>query len=206
MNFPYLWQPTIMPTQIFKIGNVAIIAVPAEFTTMSGRRLKDAVRNEFKRMLPVDSNDIKVVMTGLANAYSSYVTTFEEYQVQRYEAASTLYGPHTLLAYIHQYQILASHLAAGQQVPPGPNPPNLLTRQISLKPGVIFDSAPFERRFGDVINDALPEYYVGSVVFVSFISGHPRNDLQQEGTFLTVERFENETWHLIATDANWETK
>jgi hypothetical protein len=42
----------------------------------------------------------QVVLSGLSGTYSSYITTWEEYQVQRYEGASTLYGPHTLDAYI----------------------------------------------------------------------------------------------------------
>lgn len=52
--------------------------------------------------LPQDAwgADIKVAISGLTNTYASYVTTWEEYQVQRYEGASTLYGPHTLDAYI----------------------------------------------------------------------------------------------------------
>lgn len=41
-----------------------------------------------------------VVLAGLTNTYSSYITTFEEYQIQRYEGASTIFGPHTLDAYI----------------------------------------------------------------------------------------------------------
>jgi hypothetical protein len=41
-----------------------------------------------------------VVVSGLTNTYASYVTTWEEYQAQRYEGASTLYGAHTLGAYI----------------------------------------------------------------------------------------------------------
>ena len=41
-----------------------------------------------------------VVIAGLTNTYSSYVTTFEEYAMQRYEGASTIFGPHTLDAYI----------------------------------------------------------------------------------------------------------
>lgn len=44
--------------------------------------------------------DVELVIAGLTNTYSSYVTTFEEYGVQRYEGASTIYGPHTLDAYI----------------------------------------------------------------------------------------------------------
>lgn len=38
-------------------------------------------------------NDAYVVIAGPANAYGHYVTTREEYGVQRYEGASTLYGP-----------------------------------------------------------------------------------------------------------------
>ena len=44
--------------------------------------------------------DLRVVVAGLTNTYSSYITTFEEYGVQRYEGASTIFGPHTLDAYI----------------------------------------------------------------------------------------------------------
>ena len=45
-------------------------------------------------------SDVTVVIAGLTNTYSSYVTTFEEYAMQRYEGASTIFGPHTLDAYI----------------------------------------------------------------------------------------------------------
>lgn len=45
-------------------------------------------------------SDVRVVISGLTNTYSSYVTTWEEYAAQRYEGASTLFGPSTLDAYI----------------------------------------------------------------------------------------------------------
>lgn len=40
------------------------------------------------------------------------------------------------------------------------------------------------------------------------MSGHPRNDVQLGGTFLTVERLVNgtDTWEVIATDGSWETR
>ena len=50
---------------------------------------------------------MKVVIAGLSNTYTHYVATWEEYQRQRYEAASTIYGPHTLAAYIQQFTHLA---------------------------------------------------------------------------------------------------
>lgn len=40
-------------------------------------------------------SDAYVVIAGPANTYSHYVTTREEYAVQRYEGASTIYGPCT---------------------------------------------------------------------------------------------------------------
>jgi len=39
------------------------------------------------------------------------------------------------------------------------------------------------------------------------ISGHPRNNLMTESSFLTVERLgDDEVWIPVATDADWETK
>ena len=56
------------------------------------------------------TEDLKVVIAGLSNAYTHYVTTFEEYQRQRYEAASTIFGPHTLRAYMDQYAYLTEKM------------------------------------------------------------------------------------------------
>ncbi len=45
--------------------------------------------------------------------------------IQRYEGASTLYGPHTLAAYQMLYSQMATALAKGVSVPPGPTPPDI---------------------------------------------------------------------------------
>ena len=50
------------------------------------------------------------MVTGLSNAYTHYITTHEEYQKQRYEAASTIFGPHTLRAYLEQYAYLTEKM------------------------------------------------------------------------------------------------
>ena len=205
MRIPYPWQPNILPVQILKIGNVLNVALPAEFSTMSGRRIKEAVLNEANRAAPGPS--YKVVVSGLANAYSSYVVTPEEYQVQRYEGASTIFGPYTLPAYIQHYITLTYHVAKGLTLPPtGIEPPYLLPKQISLKPPVVYDGVPFGKRFGDVIYQVAPTYSPGDQVYCAFIAGSPRNDLQQEKSFLTVERKEGDHWYIVATDGDWETK
>ena len=57
-----------------------------------------------------ETYDFKVVLAGLSNVYTHYITTFEEYQLQKYEAASTIFGPHTLNAYLDQYAYLTESL------------------------------------------------------------------------------------------------
>ena len=42
--FPYEWVPSIVETQIIRVGNLYIVGMPGELTTMAGRRLRKAVR------------------------------------------------------------------------------------------------------------------------------------------------------------------
>ncbi|RZC92177.1 hypothetical protein C5167_000028 [Papaver somniferum] len=198
MKEPYDWAPSILPIQILRIGQLVILSVPGEFTTMAGRRLRDAVKSvltsgghgEF------DSNT-HVVIAGLTNSYSQYVTTFEEYQIQRYEGASTLYGPHTLSAYIQEFKKLATALISGLTVNPGPQPPDLLNKQISLLTPVVVDFTPLGVKFGDVKTE-IPQnstFHRRDNVSVTFWTGCPRNDLMTEGTFALVEILKGkDTW------------
>jgi neutral ceramidase len=57
---------------------------------------------------------------------------------QRYEAASTLYGPHTLAAYQQLYSAMAAALAQGQAYPAGPTPPNLVNSTVKILFAEIF--------------------------------------------------------------------
>ncbi|KAI4306675.1 hypothetical protein L6164_029932 [Bauhinia variegata] len=196
MKQPYDWAPSILPIQIFKIGQLAILSVPAEFSTMAGRRLRDAVRTVLSGDKDFGSST-HVVIAGLTNDYSQYVTTYEEYEVQRYEGASTLFGPHTLSAYIQEFKKLANALISGGTVEPGPQPPNLLDNQMSFLPPVVVDVTPIGVSFGDVCSD-IPKnstYKRGDMVSVSFWSACPRNDLMTEGTFALVEFLRGkDTW------------
>ncbi|RWS09983.1 neutral ceramidase-like protein [Dinothrombium tinctorium] len=199
MKVPYDWTAEILPTQIFKIGNFFIVAVPAEFSTMSGRRLRES-------LVSITKSE-NIIITGPSNAYSHYVTTFEEYQVQRYEGASTIYGPHTLSGHISQFEKLMTNLLSGIEIEPGPSPPNLLSRQIESKNIVAFDSKPLNSKFGDCKQNVDNFYAVGSTVTVTFISANPRNNLMIEKSFLTVEYFNesSSTWQIVASDVNYET-
>jgi neutral ceramidase len=52
---------------------------------MAGRRLRDAVKAVLTSDNSGEFNNIHVVLAGLTNTYSQYITTFEEYEIQRYE-------------------------------------------------------------------------------------------------------------------------
>lgn len=103
-------MPQILPLQLITLGPLAIAAVPAELTTMAGRRLRQTIAEALGPSIR------EVVITGLANAYAGYVTTREEYQQQDYEGGSTLFGEWTLAAYQQQFQQLAHGLATGEPV------------------------------------------------------------------------------------------
>ncbi|EOA28982.1 hypothetical protein CARUB_v10025234mg [Capsella rubella] len=210
MKEPYDWAPSILPIQMLRIGQLVILSVPGEFTTMAGRRLRDAVKSF---LISLDSkefgNNLHVVIAGLTNTYSQYIATFEEYEVQRYEGASTLYGPHTLTAYIQEFKKLATALVNGQTLPRGPQPPDLLDKQISLLSPVVVDSTPLGVNFGDVKADVPPKstFRRGQQVNATFWSGCPRNDLMTEGSFAVVETLhEGGKWVPVYDDDDFSLK
>ncbi|CAN7020022.1 unnamed protein product [Brassica oleracea var. botrytis] len=210
MKTPYDWAPSILPVQMLRIGQLVILSVPGEFTTMAGRRLRDAVKSF---LISLDSkefgNNLHVVIAGLTNTYSQYITTYEEYEVQRYEGASTLYGPHTLTAYIQEFKKLATALVNGQTLPSGPQPPDLLDKQISLLAPVVVDSTPLGVSFGDVKADVPPKstFRRGQQVNATFWSGCPRNDLLTEGSFAVVEMLrDGGKWVPVYDDDDFSVK
>ncbi|XP_031112685.1 neutral ceramidase 1-like isoform X2 [Ipomoea triloba] len=202
MKLPYDWAPSILPIQILRVGQLAILSVPGEFTTMAGRRLRDAVKTVLTSAASEFNSNVHVVIAGLTNTYSQYVTTHEEYEIQRYEGASTLYGPHTLNAYIQEFKKLAKATVTGQSVEAGPNPPDLLDKQLSFLTPVVVDTTPLGTSFGDVVTDVPKNSTVkrGDLVTVVFQSACPRNDLMTEGTFALVEILQGKDTWLPAYD------
>ena len=194
----------MLPLQIFQWGEMVIVGVPGEFTTMAGRRLRNTVAQAFKDAgAPVPT----VSIAGLANAYSHYIATYEEYSVQRYAGASTLFGPHTLAAYQQEYYKLAYALAKGEQAqyPEGP-PLMACDSKVSFMPGVIVDTAP-EDKFGGIIVD-VPNatFALGSVINVTFWGSDLRNNLMTNSSYLVVEKNTSAGWVVVLDDADVETR
>jgi neutral ceramidase len=191
MNNPYAWTPNIVDVQVFRVGQFFIIVSPGEATTMAGRRWKSAVHSTAKSLSLSGgiSVDPIIVLGGPANSYTHYISTPEEYSIQRYEGASTLYGQHTLNAYINVTLSNLPYLAASEtsQPDPGPLPPNNVNRSLSFITGVVYDGKPLFKSFGDVKEDVEAHYRIGDVVSVTFVGANPRNNLRLEQTFAAVE-------------------
>jgi neutral ceramidase len=198
---PYPWTPEVLPLQIVRLGQLALVATPFEPTTMSGRRLRGTVLAELQ-----PAGVQRVVVAGLSNAYAGYVATREEYSAQHYEGASTHFGPWTLAAYQQGFSALAAAMRAGAAVSAGPTPRDLTCCQTTVQTGVVFDDKPIWNSFGDVYRNAASAYPVGSTARVTFWGGHPKNNPKIQGSYLRVERKLGTSWTTVANDWDWETK
>lgn len=205
MDTPYAWSPNIVDVQTLRVGQLLIIVSPSEATTMAGRRWRDAVRGAAAPL--TGGKEPVVVLGGPANTYAHYVTTPEEYGVQRYEGASTLFGPWELPAYINLTLGALPYLSpsATSSPPPGPSPPDNRAKSLSFIAGVVLDSAPIGKAFGQCTSQPAGAYGRGQVVNATFVGANPRNNLRLEGTFAAVERLGDDgtTWERVRSDEDW---
>ena len=204
---PYDWAASVVPLQLFRIGDFFMINVPTEFSTMAGRRMRQRLAEEIS-LLGL-SKSPTVVIGGLSNMYGDYTTTFEEYQAQRYEGASTIFGPNELEAFIHEALRLVKDMASGAKSASRPSPEVDLKKMINLLGEWKYDTVEIGKKFGDVTKQPTKnEFSAGETVSVSFRSANPRNNLKTEETYLTVQRLDESTnqWVTIATDGDWSTR
>jgi neutral ceramidase len=204
--------PAILPVQLFRIGPVLVAGVPAEITTMAGRRLRQALLDVFEDDPERDEAPVNEVMvTPNANAYSGYITTREEYEVQHYEGASTLYGPNTAKAYRQEFVRLAEAMRDQKPSPPGPTPPNLLATADKKKLEYPTGSKPAfgPRKFGDLIAFPKREYRRGETVSATIIVADPFIDKKRADTFMAVLKnvgtAAKPRWRRVATDRDPDT-
>lgn len=207
---PYLWTPNIVDVQLLRVGQFFIIVSPGEATTMAGRRWREAVSGSAESSF-ADLDDMEpiVALGGPANSYTHYITTREEYSVQRYEGASTLYGPWTLDAYINLTLTYLPHLGASTsglpKLPGGPTPPIHINNSLSFITPVVVDRAPIFKEYGQVVKDVETSYASGDKISAIFVGANPRNNLRLGQTYAAVEREDEDTgvWERVRDDADW---
>ncbi|KAJ7136165.1 Neutral/alkaline nonlysosomal ceramidase [Mycena epipterygia] len=208
-------------TSIYEMLKVGNFVVPGELTTISGRRLRAAVRAKLISAGIID-NSAYVVVAGPANTYAHYITTREEYAIQRYEGASTIFGnvgspallpiefyesaTDTLEAYTDKYTSFVLFLADTPSGTPSSDaaPPELTSSAISLQVyRVVFDAAPSGKSFGHVLIDVTTTaYHAGSTVLAQFVGENPWNNLRLENTFLSVDQLVSRAWKTVKSDSH----
>ena len=150
------------------------------------------------------------MIAGLANSYADYTTTFEEYQAQRYEAGSTIYGPHQLQAYTQIAVQLATAVVSNGTVPAGTKPTDYHNKVVKSLGKPDNEEPPSGQKMGDnLVNPKTTPYVAGTdSVSVSFLGSNPRNNVRLGGTYLEIQTqpSANATWTTHATDGDVETR
>ncbi|PHH54545.1 Neutral ceramidase [Ceratocystis fimbriata CBS 114723] len=205
IDFPYAWGANLIDMQSLRVGQLIIMVGSGEITTMSGRRWRKAVAEAAAKQDITQGVEPIVLNSGPSNTYSHYVTTPEEYDVQRYEGASTLFGRNTLDAYINLTLSSLHYLAPDSTDLPesGKLPPDNRDNSLSLTSGVVRDDEPKDTSFGDCLIQPQIKISPGGVVNATFVAANPRNNLRLEGTFAAVEMKQGNTWTQVRSDYDW---
>lgn len=194
-------QSQIRSVTVARIGQLAILALPAEVTTMAGRRLRQTV----KAQLGDWATD--VVLAGYSNGYAGYVTTPQEYDLQQYEAGHTLHGRWTLPA----YRQVAAELATSLQQQTVLNSSLAYDDWRGKSPKLkLHDGSLDQLTEGTSLGRSLPleqkSYTPGETVTISFYSGNPTAHYNRDNYFMSVEMLLGEQWVKVSDDHDWSTK
>lgn len=191
-----------LPLGLVRVGQLVLVVGPSEYTTMTGRRIREAVA----RALEVDPK--YVVIAGYANEFSGYTTTWEEYQTQQYEGGHTLFGPWTESAWRQEFVRLARSIKENQSAESPGQPTDYRGQVKSVAIEGTDDKPPENARFGDLAEDAKESYRPGEQVEVIFWTGSPVNDYRRGDRAFRVEKHDENVgqWKTIATESDWNTK
>lgn len=189
-----------VPVQLLGIGSLYLIGIPGEVTIMAGLRLRRTVAG----IVGADLHD--VLVAGYSNGYIHYVTTPEEYDAQRYEGASTLFGRWELPALQQIAAALAHSLRSGSRPEEGRATADLSHRHRASRDRPGPDVAPPGFLFGEVVVAPRTTYVAGQRVTVTFVGAHPDNESHRGGTYLEVQQSAGPGWRTIRDDGDWDTR
>ncbi|GAB5452465.1 MAG: ceramidase CerN [Halioglobus sp.] len=194
-------QSQVHSFTLARIGQLVIIAVPAEVTTMAGRRLRASVERALGDWAQY------LVLAGYSNGFAGYVTTPEEYMLQQYEGAHTLHGRWSLPAYQQIFSQLAAAIEADSTVEVLARYDDWRTKAQGMPlPTGQAGSPPGEREFGDALTLKRKRYQTGATVVADFWSTNPTAHFGRVDNFLAVESETPSGWQSIRSDGNWDTR
>ena len=194
-------QSQIRSVTVARLGQLVILALPAEVTTMAGRRLRDSVMKELGDWAKY------IVLAGYSNGYAGYITTPEEYGLQQYEGGHTLHGRWSLPA----YQQVVSQLAVSLEAD---TPIGAVTAYDDWRGKSIGHPLPLEEvkpltqgaRLGEMLSSIDGAYQPGDTIAAQFRSMNPVANFPRRENHFSVERKTADGWQPIAVDGDWSTR
>ncbi|ADG79173.1 Neutral ceramidase OS=Tsukamurella paurometabola (strain ATCC 8368 / DSM / CCUG 35730 / CIP 100753 / JCM 10117 / KCTC 9821 / NBRC 16120 / NCIMB 702349 /NCTC 13040) OX=521096 GN=Tpau_2570 PE=3 SV=1 [Tsukamurella paurometabola] len=182
------WVQERLPVQLIRIGDLYLVCLPVEVTVTAGARLRTAVATELGVLASA------VLIQGYANGYAHYLTTAEEYDAQRYEAGSTIFGRNQLAAFIEAAARLAADMSAGRASAPGTAPTPRRAARIGSPSG----STIFARRRPVHVVAVRTPAPSDPVLTVEFGCGHPNRVIPD--SYVRVQRHAGQGWDAYADD------
>jgi neutral ceramidase len=194
-------QSQIHSVTVARVGQLVLLALPVEATTMAGRRLRDSAQRELGEWARY------IVLAGYSNGYSGYVTTPQEYQLQQYEGGHTLHGQWSLPAYQQVVSKLAHALESDLPVEKATAYDDWRGKSVGL-PLPVDDavSLPEQTHYGDALPLKNKQYRKGDTVLAEFWSANPTAHYITGNNYLLLERKTSTGWEAAADDGDWSTR
>lgn len=193
-------QSQIRSVSVARIGSIALIAMPAEITTMAARRLRATAQAALGPWAK------HIIISGYANGYAGYVTTPQEYETQQYEGGHTLHGKWSLPAYRQIITDLARALETNTPVATGPAYDDWRGKSVSssLVTNTV-DVLPEGVSLGDSLPLTQTRFSNGEIASVDFWSGNPSAGYSEKNDFIQIEHLTPQGWRLLYGDMDWST-
>lgn len=218
LKYP-LVPPVVPVAHAVRVGPLLVLGVPFELTTVAAARVRASALEAAS-----PHGVTEVVTSSVVGCYSGYATTREEYQLQHYEGASTLYGPGQLEAIQKHAAEVAAAAAKGQEpARPGPRPvvPQLDEMKKVKQPGP--DKLRKGEQYGDLVGPVTPSsgtrevsalagttvVALGDKAEAWFAGSHPAHTYGAVVSYCTVQArprgADDGAWETFRADGHPET-
>ncbi|MFL5845567.1 MAG: neutral/alkaline non-lysosomal ceramidase N-terminal domain-containing protein [Solirubrobacteraceae bacterium] len=180
--------PDTFPVSFWQVGDLGIVAYPAEITKQMGQRIREDLEARDGGALD------RVALAGLTNGYISYTTTPEEYDTCNYEASFTLFGREEGYAWMHFGRELEKSVLGGSAAPSAPEPaPTGIASATTTPLRATADAGTITAQ------PAAQLTRYGRAIF-KWRGGDQQIDPARGTPFVTLERRVGERWQAAGTD------
>jgi neutral ceramidase len=186
-------SPYTARVQVLRINEIGLASVPGEPTIQMGRRIERSVQAAAGGLF----KDVFVV--GLANDYSSYMATTQEYETYEYEGSFSLFGMQTGNLLKLRLSKLAQLMRAGQAVPACTLGRDCLEPPPTTELAVAPTATTVDLLAGTPEKQPVDVQRFTGTSF-SWIGGGPSAEWTQNDALVELQRQTGATWQTVASD------